>query len=104
MGMLWGEGCTCAGGAGLAPPGLPAEVHGGLALRHTALSCQAARKAERTFVPKTTGSGNSTQPVPISISPSALQPAVQEVSESQPVLQEKLSPAWTKGMGRLQVS
>lgn len=93
MGMLWSEGHTCAGGAGLAPPGLPAEVHGRLAFRHAALSCQAAGKAERTFAPKATGSGDSTQPVPVSASPSALQqpqPAAQEALESQPALQEKL--------------
>lgn len=45
-GMLWGQGLTCAGGAGLTPSGLLAEVHGRLALWHTALPCQAARKAE----------------------------------------------------------
>lgn len=45
-GMLWGQGHTCAGRTGLAPPGLPAEVHGRLALWHTALPCQAAGKAE----------------------------------------------------------
>lgn len=59
-GDLGGEGCTCAGGAGLAPPRLPAEEHAGLALRDAALSCQAAGKAERMFVPEATGSGDST--------------------------------------------
>lgn len=59
-GDLGGEGRTCAGGAGLAPPRLPAEVHAGLALRDAALSCQAAGKAERMFVPEATGSRDST--------------------------------------------
>lgn len=73
MGMLRGKGLTCAGRAGLAPLGLPAEVHSGLALWHAALSCQAAGKAERTFVLKATGCGASTQPTLTSASPSALQ-------------------------------
>ena len=50
-------------------------------------------KAERMFAPEATGSGDTTQPVPVSAAPSTPQqpqPPAQEALESQPALQEKL--------------
>lgn len=53
----------------------------------TQLSPARLQGKQRTFAPKATGYGDSTQPIPVSSSPSVLQhpqPAVQEVLESQP--------------------
>lgn len=84
-GMLWGQGHTCAGRAGLTPSGLPAEVHGRLALWHTGLPCQAARKEENIGT-QSYGIWGLNSPLSPS-SPSVLwhpQPTAQEVLESQP--------------------